>query len=260
MSKYIIIGLGSIGQRHWRNLMALRPEAHVILADPFCRFPAGADSRLFYRDWALALQHHQDVDGVIIASPTSEHLEQLTACVGVPVFVEKPPCEAGESLALARLMTYSTNRVAVGFQYRYHHAIERARNWRALWFRARDRLIERYGCAVGEAMAAHPIDTAIRLLGKSTQTDLVSDGARLTGSITHKRGLSRHDYDISSGPRESTIAHGAEVIDLYPDDGMYLRCLAAWLAWAEGGEFDPRLATLGDGLAVVKVLEQVKEA
>ncbi len=174
--------------------------------------------------------------------------------------LEKPPCTVGQiheyGPLVERILQWPC---CCNFQYRFHPEIGRVEGWPQLRFRARDNLVQRYGRSVGEVMAAHPLDTAIRILGKPLRARLYSDGVRLAGGIQHERGESFHDYAIDAAERQSSVACGGESVELYRDDAMYSHCLSAWLTWAEGGERDPRLATLSDGLEVVKILEQVME-
>ena len=268
--KIILLGLGSIGQRHARNLHAL--GHHVIAADPFVAAPEpNGVVTLFYRDWRRALAEHGDAQGCVIASPTAEHHAQLLFATfgnsqAIPVYIEKPIMTAeqyGFFSFKADILTISNQpyKIVTGFQYLFHPAMptvrELARQYGELSFVGRDNLLARYGPDVDGVMVAHPVRTSLALLGPALDVSLISDGVCLTGHIFHKGGTSHYDFDMGSGPRESWVrANGAEVA-LTPDDGMYVAALAAWTTWLAGGPRDPRLSSLSDGLEVTRVLSKV---
>jgi predicted dehydrogenase len=83
--KHLIVGMGSIGRRHARHLLARGEE--VIGADPFVQ--EGLDFRV-YSSAAAAWEAGPDM--VWICSPTCFHAEQVIWALGkgLPVFVEKP--------------------------------------------------------------------------------------------------------------------------------------------------------------------------
>lgn len=90
--KVLVIGTGSVGRRHTKNLLKICPEAKVALLrrdnreDEFSRkFDAVVVNDIYKGlDWAP--------DFVIIASPSSTHVDYLQHILAVncPVYVEKP--------------------------------------------------------------------------------------------------------------------------------------------------------------------------
>lgn len=240
--KFILFGYGSIGQRHFANLKALRPECEIYRSDP----PKGM----------RIIDAPDRYDAAIIATPTSQHRDDMAACAfrDTPFYVEKP---------LGTRLTPHVDRSVVGFQYRFHHAMpdirKAARKTGVLHFMARDNLLDRYGPDVAGIMAAHPIDTALWLLGEALEVALTSDGTHMIGRIEHERGRSTHDYQIDKGPRVSTVTSG-KLFELDADNQMYLDALRAWVEWLEGGKPDERSCTLEQGAAVEAVLRKVKHA
>jgi myo-inositol 2-dehydrogenase/D-chiro-inositol 1-dehydrogenase len=200
--KIIILGLGSIGQRHARNVRALRPTCDLVYCDPIdsAYLVTVPFTSFRYSDWQAALSSHQIADGVIIASPTEFHGVQLDAAMvrGMPAYVEKPLMAVAEWTPGTReaLLHYAPGaRVAVGYQYRFHVSEELVTRWRQqgkMSFYARDNLIGRYGPTVLETMGSHGIDLALMALGKATGVALFTDGRYLKGRIEHERGVS--DY------------------------------------------------------------------
>lgn len=117
--RVLVLGAGSIGSRHARNLAAA--GAGVAVADP------DAD-RAGAVEGAEAVAYDLDgldrFDGVVVASPTSEHLTQATsvAAAAVPALVEKPlAMTAEEAAALAS----AHDRITVGFNLRFHEPVRR---------------------------------------------------------------------------------------------------------------------------------------
>ena len=121
MSDVLVLGAGSIGRRHARNLASA--GASVSLADPAAAAEGIVEPDGVTRiDWDDADPHR--FAGVVVASPTVHHLDQATAAVdaGVGVLVEKPlatTVAGGESLRSAN------DSVRVGFNLRFHEPIRR---------------------------------------------------------------------------------------------------------------------------------------
>jgi predicted dehydrogenase len=266
--KVLVFGLGSIGKRHARNLAALRPDADIIYADPVAHTIEGLpEYNMRYTDWRAALSAHPDADAAIVASPTKYHIEQMreVAALGIPFYVEKPMFALGQHLPSDNPLAVLTahNQCAVGYQYRFHPVYREVapaiRDWCYVQFSANENLLDRYGPDCLSIIAAHPIDTALWLLGPAETVDMVTDGLSVSGRITHRHGVSDHAYRIDVGPRVSTVATGGDKVwSLDANNDMYLDAMRAWLSWVEGGQRDERTATLADGLESMKVMAQVK--
>lgn len=128
--KFLIVGLGSIGRRHLRNLLALGEKDLVLLRshrstlpdDELAGFPVETDL-------AEALRVHRP-QAVIIGSPTSLHLDAAVpaARAGCHILLEKPVSHSLERLDdLREGMQQTGSRVLVGFQFRYHPTLNKAR-------------------------------------------------------------------------------------------------------------------------------------
>jgi predicted dehydrogenase len=92
--RFVVLGAGSIGQRHLRNALALGHEVAAVFDPSPARLeeargivPAGC---LLTAGEEQALD--READAVIVCSPTSEHVRQARAAVGRGrhVLVEKP--------------------------------------------------------------------------------------------------------------------------------------------------------------------------
>jgi len=145
--KVLVAGLGSIGRRHLRNLLALgerdillyRTYQSTLPEDELAGFPVYTDL-----DEALST----GPDAVIIANPTSLHLDIAipAAQAGCHILLEKPVSHSLERLdELQSVLKRSGSRLLVGYQFRYHpglqkvasllheHAIGRPLSARAHW-------------------------------------------------------------------------------------------------------------------------------
>lgn len=128
--RFLIAGLGSIGRRHFRNLIALGEKDIVLLRTRKSTLP---DDELqgypVETDVYEALKKHKP-DAVVVANPTAMHLDVAipAAEAGCHILLEKPVSHSLERLDILRA-TAETNRsnILVGFQFRYHPTLHKAR-------------------------------------------------------------------------------------------------------------------------------------
>ncbi len=128
--KFMIAGLGSIGRRHLRNLVALgerdillyRTHQSTLPDQELADFPVETDL-----GQALA----QKPDAVIVANPTAYHLDIAlpAAKAGCHLLLEKPISgRLDERVSeLQRIVTTKDLQVLVGFQNRFHPTLARIR-------------------------------------------------------------------------------------------------------------------------------------
>ncbi len=120
--KILIAGLGSIGRRHLRNLLALgerdillyRTHRSTLPDDELADFPTFTDLEA-----ALA----EGPDAVIVSNPTALHLQVAVpaAEAGCHLLLEKPVSHSLDGLdALERAVAQRGVQVLVGFQFRFH--------------------------------------------------------------------------------------------------------------------------------------------
>jgi len=128
--KILIAGLGSIGRRHFRNLIALGETDLVLLRTRKATLPddelAGYPVETDIRD---ALEKHR-IDGVVVANPTSLHLDVAipAAEAGCHILLEKPVSHSLEDLdTLQKAAENYGSKILVGFQFRYHPTLNKAR-------------------------------------------------------------------------------------------------------------------------------------
>ena len=110
-----VIGLGSIGARHAKNLEAL--GCKVIGYDPQL---SAQDNRLPPLVDVVAVS-----EALVIASPTNHHYHHIFDCSSKPLFVEKPLTHGPTTL-------FDHNWEAikmVGYNLRFHSCVIQAQKW-----------------------------------------------------------------------------------------------------------------------------------
>jgi predicted dehydrogenase len=128
--KFLIVGLGSIGRRHFRNLIALGERDIVLLRSHRATLP---DDELngypVETDLNEALRKHKP-HAVIVSNPTALHLDVAipVAQAGCHILLEKPISHSMDGLdALQATAEKKGSRILVGFQFRYHPTLNKAR-------------------------------------------------------------------------------------------------------------------------------------
>jgi predicted dehydrogenase len=128
--KTLIAGLGSVGRRHLRNLLALGEKDIILLRshrgtlpdDELAGYPVETDLQ-------EALNKHNP-DAVIIANPTALHLDVAIPAAesGCAILLEKPISHSMERMdRLQAAVMKSGSRILVGFQFRFHPGLLRAK-------------------------------------------------------------------------------------------------------------------------------------
>src|SRR5512142_384080 len=118
--KTLIAGLGSVGRRHFRNLIALGEKDIVLLRTRKATLPD--DELAGYpveTDLQVALQKHKP-DAVIVSNPTAFHLDVAipAAETGCAILLEKPLSQSMQRLdQLDAVVRKSGSKVLVAFQF-----------------------------------------------------------------------------------------------------------------------------------------------
>ncbi len=131
--KILIAGFGSIGRRHFRNLLALgerdivflRSQRSTLPDDEIADFPVETDIQ-------AALAHKPDA--VIVSNPTALHLDVAipAAEAGCHIFLEKPISHSMERVGeLQAAVQRGGGQVLVGFQFRFHPGLLLIKQWLA---------------------------------------------------------------------------------------------------------------------------------
>jgi predicted dehydrogenase len=106
----LVLGCGSIGARHARNLASL--DVEVVVSDPAAdraRAVAGELGAI------IADRHEASADIAIVATPTVQHPADLEWCLarGMHTFVEKPLAATREGLARAAASAGASDRITM---------------------------------------------------------------------------------------------------------------------------------------------------
>jgi len=137
--RILIAGLGAIGQRHARNLRALRGDGvellalrsrglkHVITPSLTRDDSRDVEAELGVRSFAdLGAALAAKPDAVFVCTPTSRHLEVATraAAAGCHLFIEKPVSHTLDGIG-ALVATVARRRLValVGSQWRFHPCV-----------------------------------------------------------------------------------------------------------------------------------------
>jgi predicted dehydrogenase len=125
--KFLIAGFGSIGRRHFRNLLTLGEKDIVLFRTGRSTLPD--DEIKDYpveTDLQKALAHRPDV--VIIANPTASHLGVAipAAEAGCTILMEKPISNSLDEVHdLEAALQRGGGQLLVGFQFRFHPGLQR---------------------------------------------------------------------------------------------------------------------------------------
>jgi predicted dehydrogenase len=125
--KTLIAGFGSIGRRHFRNLLALGERDILFYRTHHSSLPED-ELRGFTveTDLEAALSHHPEA--VIVANPTSLHMDVAipAAQAGCHLLVEKPLSHSLERIdELQTALQRGGGRALIGFQFRFHPGLQR---------------------------------------------------------------------------------------------------------------------------------------
>lgn len=128
--KFLIAGLGSIGRQHLRNLVSLgerdivlyRTHKSTLPEDELEGFPVVTDL-----ESGLSLEP----DAVIVANPTSMHLEIAipAALAGCHLLLEKPVSNSIDGIEeFSTAVEIGGVKVLVGYQYRFHPGLQKVKD------------------------------------------------------------------------------------------------------------------------------------
>lgn len=125
--KFLIVGFGSIGRRHLRNLRALGEQDILLYRTHHSTLPDDEIAGLVVEsNLQAALAHHPEA--VIIANPTALHLSAAipAAMAGCSIFMEKPVSHTLEGLPeLENALLRNQGRFLVGYQFRFHPGLQK---------------------------------------------------------------------------------------------------------------------------------------
>jgi predicted dehydrogenase len=129
--KILIAGFGSIGRRHFRNLLALGESDILFYRTGHSILPSDElEGYVVETDLSEALAHHPDA--MIVANPTALHLDVAipAAEAGCHVFLEKPISHNLDRIDhLQEAVQRGGGQVFVGYQFRFHPVLRQVKRW-----------------------------------------------------------------------------------------------------------------------------------
>ncbi len=124
--KILIAGYGSIGRRHFRNLLNIGIDEILFYSTQKSTIEKEEISGFIIEtDLDKALAHKPDA--VIVSNPTSLHLEVAipAAKAGCHLLIEKPLSHNMEGLdEFRKIINETGKKVLMGFQFRYHPGLK----------------------------------------------------------------------------------------------------------------------------------------
>lgn len=130
-SVLLIAGFGSIGQRHLRNLLSLGCR-DIVLYRSGKGFSSASDEYRIPVEHELKAALSYQPKAVIISNPTALHIPLALAAAraGCHLFIEKPVSHNLDGFGrLMREVKESKICVMVGFQFRFHPALRKIKQW-----------------------------------------------------------------------------------------------------------------------------------
>lgn len=132
--KILIIGCGSIGSRHARNLKKLRIKDIVLCDKDYSRLTTlgkSISSKFLYTDYKKAVAEHPDISAALICTPTSYHIDQVIflAKQKIHLFIEKPLSNnLKNTKILSRLVTGNKLTVMMGHAFMFDYGYQKLKS------------------------------------------------------------------------------------------------------------------------------------
>lgn len=128
VTRAVVVGAGSVGRRHLRNLAALGIDAIALRSGAGQR--GALDGWRTVWTWEDAAAFEPQL--AIVANPTSLHLSATFSALtlGCHVLVEKPLADTLDGIAtVASVAAFVDRAVIVGYQFRFHPTLGTVREW-----------------------------------------------------------------------------------------------------------------------------------
>jgi len=119
--KILIIGCGSAGERHTRNLLSLGQEISVYDTNP-------ERVRKFVKEYGVS-DNWKNPDAFIICTPPDSHLEYIRKAIdsNAHIFVEKPISNTLDGIEVINKAKEKNLILQVGYQFRFHPGLRLAK-------------------------------------------------------------------------------------------------------------------------------------
>lgn len=129
--KFLVCGVGSVGERHIRNLLTLGERDIAVFRSRNLSFRTLDADLPAYTDLGRALAEFRP-DAALITNPTSLHLPVALECArgGCHLLIEKPVSHLPAGLDTLQAELDRVGRVAmVGYMLRFHPLFRQVRRW-----------------------------------------------------------------------------------------------------------------------------------
>lgn len=186
-----ILGMGSIGRRHYDNFKSL---GCVV---------TGYDPHMDMWKGKIVEDGLKDCDGIVIASPSAMHFQHIVEYHRLNLLVEKPIVMTEQEVGL---LSKTSHIKMVGYNLRFHSCVYMAKKWmgqgligKPLWARficaqyndrpsyLRDGVILNW---------SHEIDLALHLLGPATVLNSVVERGEAYANINLRHSATGCDTNI----------------------------------------------------------------
>ncbi|MCC7194307.1 MAG: Gfo/Idh/MocA family oxidoreductase [Gemmatimonadaceae bacterium] len=219
--RILVVGLGAIGQRHARNIQALRPgvELHAFRQRRLSHVVTDALLRDDLRDVEadLGVIPHETLgaalaarpDAVVICNPSALHLGVAieAAEAGCHLFIEKPVSHTADGLhRLQRVVARKRLIVAMGCQWRFHPCVVRLQE-----------LLARHALGAPRKTEIHYAEYLPDWHPYEDYRTSYAARSEMGGGVVLTQ---IHDYDLAwwlFGPVRSVSASGGKLSDLEVD-------------------------------------------
>jgi predicted dehydrogenase len=220
-----LVGCGNWGRHILRDLISLGCEVPVVARSGASieRAATGGAAEV-----VATMSELEGLDGIVIATPTSTHLEGIREALvlEVPVFVEKPLCD--DPLEARRLADEGRGRVFVMDKWRYHHGVlelaaiaaqkrlgtvHGLRTSRLGWGRAHDDVDSAW------VLMPHDLAIALEVLGR-IPTPLAAVGVRSEAGFSSLQGLLADDEGWLTVDVSERSVRRERRLELHCDDGV----------------------------------------
>lgn len=271
--KFVIVGLGSIGKRHQKNLEVLGQQ--VVPAH--------------HQDNLKEIITSQKPDGLLVCTPTSQHLlpAHTALTTGLPVFIEKPLSHSLEGVYIL------TGKILVGYCLRFDQSLKQfkekidrldkstiksvnivAKSWLPDWHPGSD-YAQSYSAKkdLGGGVLldlSHEIDYALWFFGPvkkvvaklkqspelNIETEAIADlNLEFLSGVKAEIHLS---YASHKNERYCEVVTESETLrwDFQPNNEMYLKEMEHFVKVCQGKE--QPLVTVAEGRSVLEVIETAK--
>ncbi len=120
--RILLVGYGSIGKRHARNLIDMGIRPYILTKHPD-KFDA-----IFLKD--INILRDKDISHCIISSPTARHLEDLRKCLTTlrelkKILIEKPlECSYSKGKEINRIVKKYKLEISIGYNLRFLKAFD----------------------------------------------------------------------------------------------------------------------------------------